>query len=81
MTLHTQDPAGQPNCAPDPASHTRTVVVPVTVLVDEADYALAYGDVDDLEQYTAETVRAAATRQLDLLGWGQVPDPEAGAGS
>jgi hypothetical protein len=81
MTPHTQDPAGQPSGPLDPASHPRTVVVPVTVLVNEADYALAYGDVDDLEQYTAETVRAAATRQMDLQGWGQVQYPEPGAGS
>jgi hypothetical protein len=81
MTQHVQDLAGQPSCALDPAPHPTTVVVPVTVLVDEADYALAYGDLDDLEQYTAETVRAAATRQMDLLGWGQVQDQEPGSGS
>jgi hypothetical protein len=62
-------------------SRRRTVMVPVVVLVDEADYATAYGDLEDLEQYTEETVRAAAKQQLDLLGWGQVQHPQPEAGS
>jgi hypothetical protein len=65
----------------DARPNSRTVVVPVIVLVDDADYTAAFGDLEDLEEYTAETVRAAAKRQMDVQGWGQVQVPEAEAGS
>jgi phosphopentomutase len=48
------------------------IVVPVTVTVNLADYALNYGHSDDVAEYTAETVRAAAAEQFDRLGWGTV---------
>lgn len=53
----------------------RTIVVPVTVVVDVADYRLNYDRDDDVEDYTGATVRAAAAEQLKLLGWGSVKDP------
>ncbi|MDP9792596.1 hypothetical protein J2S43_001108 [Catenuloplanes nepalensis] len=57
------------------ASPARRVVVRVAVLVDEAAYQCAYGDLDDVAAFTAETIRAVAKRRMDLLGWGQVQDP------
>ncbi|MET0711076.1 MAG: hypothetical protein ABWZ30_01030 [Jiangellaceae bacterium] len=54
----------------------RRVVVEVEVLVDVDAYRADYGDVADLDEYTAATVRGAAQAQLDRLAWGRVEVPE-----
>ena len=58
------------------ASPVRRVVVRVAVLIDEDEYRLAYGDLDDVAAFTAETIRAVAKRRMDVLRWGRVEYPD-----
>lgn len=49
-----------------------TLVVPVTVTVNRADYELNYGRSDDIPKYTAETIRDAVAERFKLLEWATV---------
>jgi hypothetical protein len=50
----------------------KTLVIPVTVTVDAAAYALDYGRSDDYAEFAAEIVRDAANERFKLLGWATV---------
>lgn len=55
--------------ASDLSENNHIVTVPVQVMVDLVAYKREYGDVSDVDEYTAEQVRAVVAQQLHRLGW------------